>query len=301
MVHTWNKAKQYAGPAIKTVLVVACLVVVYQQVQNRALTLDAALEAAGSITWFIIPLMALLSLSSWLVESFKWQLLVKDFYGLRFRESVIHNLTAQAASFITPLRSGEYVLKTLYFPADQKKNILNRVLLGNVNQMLVTVVCGIGALFFYTLNFVDPYILLAGGLGMAVMGGMVYFLIGKKLNLPKATLSLWLPTFLLSLVRYVLFSACWWLVLYQIEPGLALLETITAVAVFYLVVSVLPLIQLLDIPVKITLAGLVFSAIVNNESAIATATLLVWATNTLLPTLLGCALLPGRELKALRA
>lgn len=95
--------------------------------------------------------MLLLSLTSWLVESKKWQVLVKDVEEIRFRESIIQSLTAQAASFITPLRAGEFAYKALFYERDDRKSILSRVFLGNLCQMIVTVFLGglIGLLFLY--------------------------------------------------------------------------------------------------------------------------------------------------------
>ncbi len=84
-----------------------------------------------------------------MVESKKWQFLVKVVYEISFRESVTQNLTAQAASYITPLRSGEFVAKALYFPAPQRKEITQRVFAGNYCQMTVTLVLGFIALSFH--------------------------------------------------------------------------------------------------------------------------------------------------------
>ncbi|MGB3590433.1 MAG: hypothetical protein WBA16_02000 [Nonlabens sp.] len=295
----WNKAKQYVVPTVKYGIVIACSIMIYIQLHNKILSPSNILDSIKSMPLFLIPLMCGISLLSWLVESKKWQLLVNDFYGLRFRESVIQNITSQAASFITPFRSGEYGLKALYFPAHGKKTVMDRTLVGNMSQMMVTVGLGLIGLVCYV---DDPAYL--GSIVVALLFviaavALSYRWIKNKYDITSVHPFMWMKTVGYSMLRYMIFSANWILALSILEVPLYPLDMLIGVAVFYLVVSILPLMQLLDIPVRLAVASFVFLG-VEMDNQIVVVTGLVWISNTLFPTLLGCLLLPAINFKALQ-
>lgn len=244
--------------------------------------------------------MLLLSLASWLVESKKWQLLVRDIEDMRFRESVTQSLTAQAASFITPLRAGEFVFKSLFFKKEQRKEILSRVFLGNLCQMAVTTILGFIGLSMLLKNDLDGVlffgfvILLLGCLGV-----LSFFWIQKKWNISELSHGVLWQTLGLSLIRYIFFASNWLLLLSYLKSDVALNHWLDKIAVNYLAVSAVPMFQIVDIPVKWTAASYIFNGSTYQAEFIIIATTLIWITNTLFPTLLGCALLPFKKLKAI--
>jgi hypothetical protein len=247
--------------------------------------------------FWTLPLMLVISLLSWLVESKKWQYLVRDVYGLRFRESVTQNLTAQAASYITPLRSGEFVAKALFFPPVWRKEITQRVFVGNYSQMAVTLLLGVSAIGFHGIFDLHLSVLY----GLAILLVMLVFFIGyrwiaKKVKLEQLTLKLWSSTLLFSLIRYLIFATNWIIIFYSLGFDNPLGATMVNVAVFYLAVSVIPMIQLLDMPLRWSIVSVLFAGMNNGLNTVVLATTVVWLTNSVFPTLLGCALLPFKRL-----
>ena len=261
--------------------------------------MDSILFYLKEIPFYSIGLMLLLSLASWLVESKKWQVLVKDVEEIRFRESVIQSLTAQAASFITPLRAGEFAYKALFYERDDRKTILSRVFLGNLCQMIITVLLGlIGLIFFLKNEILDTFfliILILIGLSTIFI---LYEWIKQKWHIKDVVSQLWMKTLALSLLRYVLFASNWLIVLQIIKSDVALYTWLDNIAVNYLAVSIIPMFQIFDIPVKWAVADMIFNGGIL-QSPIVIATTLIWLTNTLFPTLLGCILIPFKKLKAL--
>jgi len=243
--------------------------------------------------------MLLLSITSWLVESKKWQLLTKEVQELRFRESVLQSLTAQAASFITPLRAGEFAFKAMFFEKKQRKFILSRVFTGNLSQMIITVILGlIGLLFLLDSDDVDSvlfftYILLILGCIISI----AFLWIQKKWRLKKVKQALWVKVLGFSFFRYLLFSSNWLLILWSLKSDISPITWLDNIAVNYLAVSAIPMFQIADIPVKWTAAAYIFNGTTYNADHIILATTIVWLTNTLFPTLLGCMLLPFKKLK----
>lgn len=241
--------------------------------------------------------MLLLSLASWLVESKKWQLLVQDIEDIRFRESVTQSLTAQAASFITPLRAGEFVFKSLFYGKEHRKAILSRVLLGNFCQMMITVILGFIGMFFYLNREIHSAIIsvLTTLLLLAIIFAFYQWL-RDHWELKDVKTQLWIQTIGLSLLRYLLFASNWLIVLQIIKKDIYFYSWLDNIAVNYMAVSIVPMFQIFDIPVKWAVADIIFNGGIL-QSPIVVATTLVWITNTLFPTLLGCALLPFKKLK----
>lgn len=83
-----------------------------------------------------------------------------------------------------------------------------------------------------------------------------------------------------------------------IKSDIALLTWLDNIALNYLAVSIIPMFQIFDIPVKWAVADMIFNGGIL-QSPIVIATTLIWLTNTLFPTLLGCILIPFKKLKTL--
>lgn len=285
---------------IKLSVIFICIYVFYSQYQQRPLAFDTIISYLQQLPWYSLPLMIVLSLSSWMVESFKWRYVINDFYMLGFRESVIQNLTAQAASLVTPLRAGEFAMKSLFFTKSLRKKILSRSLANSASQMGITTFLGMVGTIFY----IDTYqkigdavrYMLCAIIGCAVVVMFTLWVI-KKWDTYMLTIKKWLGILAYSLLRYLFFASNWLLVLWLLDVELSFKTAIINVMVFYLVVSVLPVIQLFDIAVKWAVAAYIFNNIVLHTEVILIATTLVWLTNFVVPTTLGCILLPFQKLK----
>ncbi|MGB5980994.1 MAG: lysylphosphatidylglycerol synthase domain-containing protein [Nonlabens sp.] len=293
MIAIPHKAKQILIPALKIIVILACVVTLYLQWQDQPPSWEEMAARLSSIHWIVVPAMLLISLSSWMIESKKWQVLVRDVYVIRFRESVFQNLTAQAASFITPFKTGEFVAKALYFRKTYRKQITQRVFIGNYCQMLITTILGVAALLFSRFFYLELiYVLLIVTALIVVTVFAIYLWISKRLGLDSLPNALWLQTFLLSLFRYMVFATNWIIVLHAMNYDATLVEMMVAVSTTYFAISLLPLVQVLDMPARILVATTFFSG---SSNPIILAVTIVWFTNTVFPTLLGCLLIPFRS------
>ncbi len=272
------------------------------QWMERPLQLNELWIALQKLPGLTLVAMIAISLASWLVESKKWQYLLDDFYELSFRESVLQNLTAQAASFITPLRAGEFAMKSLFFKKSLRKKVLSRILAGTISQMLVTVILGVTGILFYvkeSLNLESALYLIYSGILLLLLLIIISLWLIKKWKSGSLTTKKWRRTILFSLLRYLIFASNWLLLLWLLDYESSMLITIRNVSVFYLVVSIIPVFQVFDIAVKWTAATYIFEGGFFHPELIIVATTIIWLTNSILPTLLGCALLPFQQLKTL--
>lgn len=267
---------------------------------ERPVSLETILEFLQKLPWFTMPLMICMSVLSWLIESKKWQYLINDFYELRFRESVFQNLTAQAASFITPLRAGEFAMKPIFFSKSLRKNVVSRTLAGNVSQMLITTLIGLITVLFYlkiNLEKASAFLLTFTGVLLCFLAFTISLWVIKKWDNEGMKWQKWRNTVLFSLLRYLVFASNWLFILWLLDYPSSTLTIIRNIGVFYLAVSVIPVFQLFDIAIKWTVAAYVFEGSLFNAEVILFATTIIWLTNSIVPTLTGCALLPFQKLK----
>lgn len=297
-----HKSKQFLAPLIKIIVIVICVYLLYHQWIERPVSLETILESLKQLPWFTIPLMICMSLLSWLIESKKWQYLINDFYELRFRESVVQNLTAQAASFITPLRLGEFALKPIFFSKPLRKKVVSRTLAGNVSQMLITTLIGLITVLFYfkkNLEIAPTFLFIFTGILLFLLAFVISLWVIKKWDNNEMKWQKWRNTILYSLLRYVVFSSNWLLILWFLDYQSSTLIIIRNIGIFYLAVSIIPVFQLFDIAIKWTVAAYVFEGSLFNAEVILFSTTLIWFTNSMVPTLTGCALLPFQKLKTI--
>ncbi|MEN8815296.1 MAG: lysylphosphatidylglycerol synthase domain-containing protein [Nonlabens sp.] len=285
---------------IKILVVVVCVYLLYLQWIERPVRLETIVEFLKQLPWFTIPVMITISLLSWLIESKKWQYLINDFYELRFRESVFQNLTAQAASFTTPLRIGEFALKPIFFSKYLRKKVVSRTLVGNVSQMIITTLIGIIAIIFYfheRLEITTTFLFIFTSVLLCLLVFVISLWVLKKWDHNEMKSQKWINTILYSMLRYLVFASNWLFILWLLDYPASTLTIIRNIGIFYLAVSVIPVFQLFDIAIRWTVAAYIFEGSLFNADVILFTTTLIWFTNSIVPTIIGCALLPFQKLK----
>lgn len=280
-------------------IIALCVYLLYNQWMERPLRLSTFTDLLNKLPWWSLPALLLFSLSSWMIESKKWQFLIKEFYKLRFRESVLQNLTAQAASFITPFRAGEFALKSTFFKKELRKKTLSSILAGNLAQMAVTTVLGISGVLFYIKNQSPEsvFLLIFSSVMMCLLAFILYLWISKKWQSGILNTQQWAKVLIFSFLRYVLFASNWLIVLILLDYEASLFIIMRNITIYYLLVSIIPVIQLFDIALKWTVASYIFNGNLYNAESILFATTIIWITNSIFPTVLGCAILPFQKLK----
>ncbi|AZQ42828.1 lysylphosphatidylglycerol synthase domain-containing protein [Nonlabens ponticola] len=280
-----NKAKHFLFLTLKIaviLLIVTFLVLKWQSQPFSFIDLKIYALSLPIYLWVLLPL---LSLSSWLVESLKWQFLVRDFRELRFRESIIQNLTSQATSFLTPLRAGEFATKPFFFQADYRRKVLRAVFTGNVLQMAITVILGVPALIFL-LDVPMLWISVC-----AVVAILLVLIEQRWMNLLRLTNVEFVSIVLLSLGRYLLFASVWLILILNSDIFTTIISVMAAISAMYLVVSILPVLQWMDIIVRLGAAQFFLSMLGVDSAEIVLMVFIVWLTNTLLPTAIGSLIL----------
>jgi hypothetical protein len=279
-----NKSKHFLLLACKILVILSCLGYLTWQLQSDLVAWDSMLAFGFPLPVNLFFVLPVLSIVSWFVESYKWQLLVRDLRVLRFCESVIHNLTAQAASFITPLKAGEFATKAFYFETALRTKVLKAVLVGNLSQMTVTVVLGTaGIALLFDHSILTILILTIGVVVLILLSPTIARWFKFK------GVQIGVITFL-SFVRYLIFSGSWLLLLYA-TSDVSIWIVLGSISAMYLAASIIPTLQIFDVFLKWSIASFFVGFLdIPIESMIAIVTI-IWLNNTVLPVLLGCGIL----------
>ena len=300
-----EKAKYYLFLFAKIAIALVAFYFIYQKISIQPWSeIESKIAKIDGVNLFFLIPIFLISFINWVAEIYKWQLLSSLFKPISFSESYRIVLSSFAVSTITPNRVGEYGAKVMYYDKLLWKEILSYNFLGNMMQLLVTLLMVVVSFFFLPQAIIEklPTIGYASILGVSIALFIFLFKSNLKLSLPWVSknieLSLWktvdfgtrLKVLAISTVRYLAFSIQFLLILsvFENENTLSLFPVI---ALYYLIVSVVPTIFILDLLIKGSVSIFLFSFVFVDEITIIAVVLLAWIFNFVFPTITGILLL----------
>jgi len=268
----------------------------------------------------LLPI-GLLMAVNWGAEALKWKWLLAHVTPLSFGRAFRSVLAGVALSVATPNRIGEYGGRILYIPEGRRLEAVSLSMTAGLVQLLVTLTAGIVAGLLPGEGLAAA--LAAAGLpagvrtaGLALTGGFVVLgaLLVLRLDGILRLLSRWppagrvtrhLPALAqvssrqwaavggLSLLRYAVFVVQYVLMLRALQVEVGWLEGSRAVALFFLLMSVVPSIALLELGMRWQYSLLVFGTFSTDVLAVCAASTGIWLVNLALPAAAGTLLMLG--------
>jgi hypothetical protein len=298
-----NKAKEYAPIALKVLILGLTLTFILSRIaSDKAFaSLDPAVTTGVRGSLFLLLFLAL-TLANWCLEIEKWRVLTDQVRSISFAEAARQSLTAFSASVITPNRIGEYAVKAFYFKPTERKKVLLLKLHANNTQLLATLLFGIPSLAYvlghYDIVLSVQRLILASGVALGIFF-MLYFV--RNRTLPGGNISLQrilayykglasnlhLKVLVLSILRYLMFSTLFFLLLNFFGARLNYLSAIPLIAAMYLLSSVIPSFALFDFVVKGGVGLWLFSLAGVPYPTLLQATFAIWLLSFALPALVG--------------
>ncbi|WP_034041790.1 lysylphosphatidylglycerol synthase domain-containing protein [Wocania ichthyoenteri] len=301
------KTKQFFFVLIKLSIVVSAFYFIYEKLTNNdSLQFSVFADFLSKKNLFTpknIILLFFLSFFNWFLEILKWKTLVSFVKKITFKNALEQSLGALTASLFTPNRVGEYGAKAMCYPSNIRKRIVLINLLSNLLQMTVTVTLGVIGFYFlittYEVNL--DYYKLASVFAISLM---VVFLIGfgikkSKLSIKGFSLEkvkqfiLKFPRdkivsgFLLSLLRYAIFSFQFYFLLQIFDINITYRSAMMMITSMYLLASIIPSIFIFDVVIKGSVALYLFALIDVNELTILSIITIMWLFNFVLPSVFG--------------
>lgn len=150
--------KKYAPfilSGLKIVVIFSSFYLIYTKIGRDADLISASLiyKYLPLQLFVVLFLMLLLSSLNWLLEFYKWKILVSSIQNISVATSMQQCLTAHTTTLLTPYKIGDYGVKALFYDAKNVPKILYLNFLGNAAQLLMTLFFGFIGWFFYRQTF----------------------------------------------------------------------------------------------------------------------------------------------------
>ncbi|MCF6280168.1 MAG: flippase-like domain-containing protein [Flavobacteriaceae bacterium] len=300
------KYKSFLFFLVKLTIVVGSLYFIYDKVvHNSQLKFSEFHQQIklillnDSITSLIL---LIFTFFNWFFEIWKWKILTNTIKRNSFFEATKQSLAALTTSLFTPNRIGDYGAKAIYFPKMKGKIILLN-LIGNLNQLTITILFGITGLIYFLSTYdveINPHRVRIIGY---FIGFLALLLIPKKSRkvklfsflkfdklkefIKKTSLKIHFKIVVLSLIRYAIFSHQFYYLLMIFGVEIEYSTLMYLIFTMYFLASFIPSISLFDWAVKGSVAIYIFAFAGISEITIVTITLLMWILNFAIPSLIG--------------
>lgn len=258
---------------------------------------------------FWLVLVALLMPINWILETYKWQQLLKQHMQLRFKDALRGVLMGVSVGLFTPNGIGEFGGRMLVVPKRMRQYAASTSIVCSLSQLAITITIGGACLLFYISDLLVPeHRTLAYVIACAtvVVGYFAYFQLPrittllfsrikwfnryerfvKSLGLvSKRTL---LRAYLVSLIRYLVFCFQLIVVIYLVSDWGQVFnpEFAALIPVNYYIQTIIPTIALSEIGVRSFVLGMLFEPHLLPIDLIA-ASFLIWIVNLIIPGLVG--------------
>jgi uncharacterized membrane protein YbhN (UPF0104 family) len=280
-------------------------------------------EMQKKYSWLWISLLVFMMLINWALESIKWKVLIGKIEKISFFKSFKAVMTGVSVSMFTPNRTGDYLGRVFIL---EKANHVEGVLItliGSLAQITVTLSAGL----FCMLSFVDHYLRVPYRIGeylfdslillvpCAVFGLLLIFFkvgilaefVGRLLPGKWERLRQYVSVFqkydshqlwivlILSFVRYLIFSAQFYLLIRIFDLPLPVMEGFILIPVIYLIMALVPTVALVELGIRgsvsIFVISLYFKTMgtitAGTELAILASSSILWMINLVVPAVLG--------------
>ncbi|MGF1555281.1 hypothetical protein [Paucihalobacter sp.] len=301
------KSKQFFFVLIKLSIVAGAFYFIFQKLSDTKqlnwidfidLLIEKNVFSARNIFFLIM-----LSMLNWLFEILKWQFLVKTIQPISFKRAMEQSLASHTASLITPNRIGDYGAKMIYFKSEFRTKIVMLNLIGNLSQMTITVIIGVAGLLFLVNQHpitVDYFKIIQLLLFVIVAISLVGYLLRRtpfiikgfswaeiKIFFLQLSRKLIQNVLSLSLLRYLIFSFQFYLLLLLFAVELNYYNAMIIISSMYLLVSVIPMLFIFDVVVKGGIALFLFEFAGVDALIILSVITLMWLLNVVVPAVFG--------------
>jgi hypothetical protein len=262
-------------------------------------------------------------LLNWSIESVKWRFLIAKIEKISFFRAFKAVMTGVSVSLFTPNRTGDYLGRVFILEKGNHVEGILITLIGSFAQTVVTLCAGM----FCFLSFLDQYLRVSYQVREYVLISLIFLIpclvfiimfFYFKIGILSDFISRFMPrkwqrfteysrifasyniqellgVLLLSLLRYMIFSFQFFLLLRMFGAELPISQGLILIPVIYLVMTLVPSIALIDLGIRgsvsIFVIGLYFQKSGFNpgdmELAILTSSTILWLVNLIIPAILG--------------
>ncbi|MEY4278377.1 MAG: hypothetical protein RL377_381 [Bacteroidota bacterium] len=284
-------------------LFIICSVAIYREVGSNenvvryGAQISIEFQKIAIYQWLILFLLMILN---FLVESFKWKIVLKSETTITLFTALKSVFVGQAFAFYTPNRIGEYVGRTMMLDTENKIIALGRMAWASYAQMIVTIIMGAVAIyinppFLPWLKWATPLLLI---FALIVYFHKVTFSgILKSFNFLQIEIEVKKKLLALSFLRYSVYLMQYTWAAHILNIPIPYIALWVGLAVMFLSLSIVPTISITELVIRGQLILLLLSPFCQNSLMLISLSTIIWAVNFLLPAIIGAFLLLGVRLK----
>jgi hypothetical protein len=266
--------------------------------------------------WLVFVLM----LINWGIEARKWQVLLLPIQNMPFLRAFKATLTGVSFAMNTPNRIGEYGGRMLFVDEGNRLKSVSLTIAGSFSQLIITLILGVAGLYVLSDELMQKEQL--SGLAiwfksirwMLVIITLICLLIYFRISwiikgierLPGLTtfiqhiavmeelsVTLLLRVLSLSLLRFIVFTIQYNLLLQVLHVGVDVWVGFWLVSVLFLCLAIWPTIAILELGLRWEYSLFLFSLYSSNTVGIYAAATAIWLINLVVPAMAGSLFLLG--------
>lgn len=302
---------------LKLLLTLVIAYFLYQRlfVKNNLFELWDSFQVSFDSTQYLYFFLAILLMPlNWFLESEKWRSLMNQFIDISNTQAYKSILIGVSFGFVTPNRLGEYGGRIL--TVDKKYNWLAvlSTMISSLAQNIITLLIG-----FIGISILSKHIFTSTesaqfwtiGIVMITFLLLVFFIFLKPIlkrlskleliksrkkllrNISEATKlpkKIYFNVLLLSLLRYLIYSIQYALILLFFNASLAFGQLFSGIATIFLIQTGMPLPPIMNVMARGEIALNIWATYGVNEITVLLATFCLWILNLVIPALFGLIL-----------
>lgn len=267
------------------------------------------LEISDNGVLLILGVLVLMPLN-WIVESLKWQTLLATFSPQRFSKTYLDVFAGVATSLITPNRLGNFIGRSLRLEQVTRTKAVLTTIHANLAQFIASVCFGLIGLFILGFEppYVDEWAIKFAALGLLLLALVLFFkpilidfnplsrLYSVQVHaaiqhIQEERLQLKVVVLMLSMFRYFIFLFQFYLLLLAFNVDGPVEIIIPAIALVYLVTTIIPSLFFGKLFVREAAALYVLGSFGVSTPVILAAAFILWFINLAIPALVGAFVL----------
>ena len=251
---------------------------------------------------------------NWLLETVKWHVLIKKIHPQKFKTTLADVLAGVSTSILTPNRIGNFIGRTTQLPKEFKTKAIIATIHSNVAQFNASIIFGtIGMLLLgFSNSMVDESAVQFSAYFVIALGTIIYLypnildfnplsrLYSEQMkngiaHIQNESLGTKLGILFLSMLRYLVFLFQFYLLLRLFGADGVLSVLIPAIALVYLITTIIPSFLFGKLFVREASALFVLEAYGVQPSVILLAVFFLWILNLAIPSLIGAGIIFSRN------
>lgn len=268
--------------------------------------------------WWALLLMPI----NWLLESIKWQYLIKKVENISIIDAFQAVLAGTAISIFTPNRVGDYLGRIFILKKGDRLDGTIATIVGNLSQLIITIIMGSIAIFYFLNDIINSILpnytasVFYLKLIIVIIDISILYLffqfpkIEKRLNktfelykypiikhlnlLSEFNTRELLITINYSFFRFIIYSTQFYLLFLAFNLQLGVIDGMCLVFLIFFAITMVPSIAIAELGIRGIIAISLYKMIwgtqmtsINTETILISATSFLWLINIAIPAILG--------------